>query len=394
LRGVERGLSEYRPQVVVDLSDEPVTGYTQRFTYAAAALAAGAAYRGADFEFRPPRYERVTHRPSIAVFGTGKRIGKTAVSAYLARWLREQGLPPVVVAMGRGGPETPEVIDGAAQNLDAAALLEFSRAGRHASSDHFENALLSRVTAVGSRRCGGGLAGAPYVSNVVEAGRVADRLAPPAILFDGSGAAIPPVAVDRRVLVMGAHQPLSTLRDYFGPYRIRIADVVLVTMCESPLSDAAQLQEIRAAVAAIQPRARLVETVFRPRPCYEESLAGRRVYLALTAPESMGATLAAHLERQHGVIVTGTTHALADRTRLRADLSQGLATRPDVILTEIKAASIDVVAETASQAGIPVGFLDNVPLARDPQIDLDSWLVTALDLDPLRQRAVAATRRG
>jgi hypothetical protein len=35
-----------------------------------------------------------------------------------------------------------------------------------------------------------------------------------------------------------------------------------------------------------------------------------------------------------------------------------------------------------------------VPVARDPQIDLDSWLVTALDLDPLRQRAVAATRRG
>jgi cyclic 2,3-diphosphoglycerate synthetase len=37
------------------------------------------------------------------VFGTGKRIGKTAVSGYLARWLRDRGLPPVVVAMGRGG---------------------------------------------------------------------------------------------------------------------------------------------------------------------------------------------------------------------------------------------------------------------------------------------------
>ena len=86
LRGVERGVAELLPEVVVDLSDEPITGYVERFTYAAAALAAGAAYRGADFEFRPPHYERVTSRPSLAVFGTGKRIGKTAVSAYLARW--------------------------------------------------------------------------------------------------------------------------------------------------------------------------------------------------------------------------------------------------------------------------------------------------------------------
>jgi cyclic 2,3-diphosphoglycerate synthetase len=394
LRGLERGLAEYRPQVVIDLSDEPITGYAERFAYAAAALAAGAAYRGADFEFRPPRYERVTTRPALAVFGTGKRIGKTAISGYLARWLREQGLPPVVVAMGRGGPAEPEIVDGRTGALDAEALLGFSRAGRHASSDHFENALLSRVTAVGSRRCGGGLAGAPYVSNVVEAGRVADRLAPPAILFDGSGAAIPPVAVDRRILVMGAHQRLETLRGYFGPYRIRIADVVLVTMCEEPLADAAKLAEIRAAVAAINPRAHLVETIFRPRPCSPGSLAGRRVYLALTAPENMGVALAAHLERTCGVEVIGATHALADRRRLREDLSRGLAARPDVVLTEIKAASIDVVAETASAAGIPIDFLDNVPVARDPQVRLEEWLAEALDLEPLRQRVGAGSRGG
>jgi cyclic 2,3-diphosphoglycerate synthetase len=386
LRGVERGLAEFRPDVVIDLSDEPITGYAERFAYAAAALACGVAYRGADFEFRPPRFERVTARPSLAVYGTGKRIGKTAVSGYLARWLRDQGLPPIVVAMGRGGPEAPEVVDGAAQQLDVEALLAASRAGRHASSDHFENALLSQVTAVGSRRCGGGLAGAPYVSNVVEAGRVADRLAPRAILFDGSGAAIPPVAVDRRVLVMGAHQKIETLRGYFGPYRIRIADVVLITMCEPPMADSARVEEIRAAVAAINPRARCIETVFRPRPWFNGPLAGRRVYLALTAPEAMGATLSSHLERTYGVTVVGATHALADRKRLREDLARGLETGPDLVLTEIKAASIDVVAEVATGAGLPVAFLDNVPVARDAGVQLETWLESALDLEPLRQR--------
>jgi hypothetical protein len=54
LRGVERALAEYRPQVVVDLSDEPITGYAERFTYAAAALRR-CAIAGRRFEFHPPR---------------------------------------------------------------------------------------------------------------------------------------------------------------------------------------------------------------------------------------------------------------------------------------------------------------------------------------------------
>src|SRR5688572_22957834 len=58
LRGVERGLAEFRPDIVIDLSDEPITGYAERFAYASATLAAGVVYRGADFEFRPPRFER------------------------------------------------------------------------------------------------------------------------------------------------------------------------------------------------------------------------------------------------------------------------------------------------------------------------------------------------
>ena len=37
-------------RVVVDLSDEPVVGYRERFRLASAALAAGARYVGADFE--------------------------------------------------------------------------------------------------------------------------------------------------------------------------------------------------------------------------------------------------------------------------------------------------------------------------------------------------------
>jgi cyclic 2,3-diphosphoglycerate synthetase len=71
---------------IVDLSDEPVLSDRDRFWLVSHALAAGLSYRGADFEFRPPP-RPAAGVPAIAVIGTGKRIGKTAVSGHLARLL-------------------------------------------------------------------------------------------------------------------------------------------------------------------------------------------------------------------------------------------------------------------------------------------------------------------
>ena len=89
-------------EVVVDLSDEPVLGPRERLALASRVLAAGLPYVGADFRFDPPAYEPF-ELPSIAVIGTGKRVGKTAVTGHLARHLaRDRKV--VVVAMGRGGP--------------------------------------------------------------------------------------------------------------------------------------------------------------------------------------------------------------------------------------------------------------------------------------------------
>jgi cyclic 2,3-diphosphoglycerate synthetase len=98
-------------EVVVDLSDEPVLGPAERFRWASRALAAGLPYVGADFRFDPPRYAAWERPPlSIAVIGTGKRVGKTTVAGHLARLLaREHEV--VVVAMGRGGPHEPELVD-------------------------------------------------------------------------------------------------------------------------------------------------------------------------------------------------------------------------------------------------------------------------------------------
>ena len=114
-------MREHRPEVVVDLSDEPVLGYRERFRFASFALAAGAEYQGADFTLSPPSFHKLSAKPSISIIGTGKRIGKTAISGYVSREIigsfrrteRQEGV--VVIAMGRGGPPDPEVIAGSEQ---------------------------------------------------------------------------------------------------------------------------------------------------------------------------------------------------------------------------------------------------------------------------------------
>src|SRR5258708_39172804 len=113
---------------------------------ASRALAAGIPYIGADFRFDPPVFEPF-ELPSIAVIGTGKRVGKTAVTAHLARLLaRDHDV--VVVAMGRGGPPEPEV---GATPPTIEDLGPLSRAGRHAASDHLEISVPSARPTIGCR---------------------------------------------------------------------------------------------------------------------------------------------------------------------------------------------------------------------------------------------------
>ena len=116
-----------------------------------------------------PRRSQPFPGRSLAVIGTGKRVGKTAVTGYVAR-LAAAHASVVVVAMGRGGPAEPETIT---VPPTVEALVELSRGGRHAASDHLETAALVGVETIGCRRCGGGLAGAVYTSNVEEGARIA-----------------------------------------------------------------------------------------------------------------------------------------------------------------------------------------------------------------------------
>jgi len=364
-RGLARIIEEYRPEVVVDLSDEPVLGYKQRFRLISEALARGVGYEGPDFHFSPTSSARLCASPSLSIIGTGKRVGKTAVSGYVARVLqgivagRVGGPTVVVVAMGRGGPARPEVIDGASIGLTVSDLLAWSRQGRHAASDHFEDALLSRVTTVGCRRCGGGMAGEPFSSNVAEGVALANGLGPGLIVLEGSGAALPPVGSDARLLVAGAHQPIGSVAGYLGTYRLLVSDAVVLTMAEEPLASAEKVRALTTAIRQVNSGMQVVPVVFRPRPL--EDVRGRRVAFFTTAPAAQQGMLRSYLEERWGCTVEHLSVHLADRSALRADFASPGMSRVEVVLTEIKAAAIDVVAEESEARGLPVVAVDNVP---------------------------------
>ncbi len=370
-------IDAYRPHTVVDVSDEPVVGYRERFRLISHALARNVSYEGSDFRFSPPKLDHLATNPSLSIIGTAKRVGKTALSGFAARTIHEhlslmrEGRPRdgvgedvVIVPMGRGGPAAPEVIRGAGHALQAGDLLEWSRAGRHAASDHFEDAALSRVTTVGCRRCGGGMAGEPFVSNVAQGARVANSLHASLTIFEGSGAAMPPVATDTRLLVAGAHQPLEYVAGYLGTYRVLVSDAVVLAMAEEPLSEVEQVRRMAAEIDVIKPGIPVIPAVFRPQPL--KDVAGRAVAFFSTAPPVQERVLRRHLEDTYGCRVVAFSANLADRARLRADLDGDEVRGAEVFLTEIKAAAIDVVAEEAEARGVETVFVDNIPIEADP----------------------------
>ena len=351
-------LAEHRPELVVDLSDEPVLGPRDRFRLASRVLAAGLPYVGADFRFDPPTLEPFP-LPSIGIVGTGKRVGKTAITAHAAR-LYARDRKVVVVAMGRGGPPEPEVATIAP---DVDALLELSRAGRHAASDYLETAALVGVETVGCRRCGGGLAGAVSISNVHEGAKLAIGLGPDLVVFDGSGAAFPPVETSRRILVVNAQQDPDVVTGYLNEYRHLVSDLVILTMAER----GSGWEELHGRALALAPK--VIATTLRPKPVGE--ITGRTVAFFSTAPDSALEGFRTHLGEEYGADVVHVSGSLADRSKLRSELESVDA---EVFLVELKAAAIDVVAEAASERGIAVVLAGSDVQTADGE-DLDGELL-------------------
>ena len=333
-RTPEEGLSELAGTgavAVVDLADEPVLDPLARLRLAALTLHLGLVYETPGMRFTPPPYGEVPFDGrTLAVIGTGKRSGKTAVAGHWAGLLKAAGADPAIVCMGRGGPAQPQV---AHAGIGLEELLAISDRGGHAASDYLEDAALAGVTTVGCRRVGGGLAGEPGESNMVEAATLAAEIASGALILEGSGSCIPPVAADRTVCVVG-----SQSIDGLDRYRVLRADLCLASRpvdCPGPTLRF----ELRAEPAEpLPPGARVAGFTTGGAGC-------------------------------EGVDPVVWSRNLSRRAALAGDLDRAVAEDCDVYLTELKAAAIDTVATRARETGARVIFIRNRPVGIDADLD-------------------------
>jgi cyclic 2,3-diphosphoglycerate synthase len=367
-------IERLRPEAVLDLSDEPVLGYRERMEMASVALVRGVPYLGADFRLDPPIHGPALGVPTIAVIGTGKRTGKTAIAAEVARVAVDRGLDPIIVAMGRGGPAEPQVAE--AGSVTVERLLALVRRGEHAASDYLEDALMAGVTTIGARRAGGGIAGAPFASNVRAAAELAERRGASLVVLEGSGSSMPPLPWDAGILVVPAGVPPEYLGGYLGPLRLLLSDLVVLTMAGSPTDGPARLPVLRSLVQRIHGDAEFVVTDFQPVPMGE--IRGRSVFFTTTAPGAVAEAQVRHLESAHGCRVVGWSARLADRARLAEDMDR--AQDYDVLLTELKAAAVDVACQRALGRGAEVVFVHNRARALDEDVDLATEIAGAIAL--------------
>ncbi len=380
MAGLRAAIERFTPEAILDLSDEPVLGYRERMELVAVALSSGLPYLGSDFRLDPPIAGPPLAAPTIAVIGTGKRTGKTAISGEVARLAARRGLDPVIVAMGRGGPPEPQVAPAGSVDLDR--LVALVREGHHAASDYLEDALTTGVTTVGARRAGGGLAGAPYATNLREAAELAVGLGEGPMILEGSGSSVPPVPWDAGILVVPATAPAEYLGGYLGPFRLLLSDLVVVTMGASPSAGPENLSTLRSHVRRFLDDARLVVTDFIPVPLRD--VRGERVFFTTTAPGAVAARQIHDLESSAGCRVVGWSARLADRAGLAEDLER--AEGFDVLLTELKAAAVDVGVERAVARGAEVVFVDNRAIVIEGDADLDTLLGDTLELAAERSR--------
>ena len=247
-----------------------------------------------------------------------------------------------------------------------ADLLELSRAGRHAASDHLETAALTGLPTVGCRRCGGGLAGA--VGHLERPRRRAAR---------GGARSRPDRARrERRSDPADRRRPADPRRRRPPGCggRDRLPQPV-----PRPARRSRRRRDGRGRRRARRPRrgVRRADATRRPDRAGGAAAAPAR---RRARPEDRLLRHGAGRTARHGSprISRRTTAprsptspgSLSDRAALRAELAHLDA---DVVVVEIKAAAIDVVAEEAARLGIPVVLAANdvVPLPGEPDLDVE-----------------------
>ena len=209
------------------------------------------------------------------------------------------------------------------------------------------------------------------------------------MILEGSGSAVPPVPWDAGVLVVPASAPAEYLGGYLGPVSALVVGPRGCYYGYRPDYRAREppqnLSELRPHLQRFLGDGGYVVTDFIPVPLAD--VRGKRAFFVTTAPTQAAANQVEHLRSAHGCTVVGWSAKLADRAGLAEDLDAAQAY--DVLVTELKAAAVDIGVERAVERGAEVVFVDNRAVVVEGSTDLDTALGTVIGLAVAR-----GTQRG
>lgn len=386
---------------VIQLSGAPQVTRAKTARYASAAVSAGAEYIAGATVLREYRQKEKHEKPSLGIYATDKRVGKTAFGSYVGCLFcgikgPGQERKPVIITHSRGGPELPplleiyrEKIPGPVEEMGVddilssrfrpeylGRLLDF---GLHGASDAFEDAMIISayldqweettgrnapyISLIGCRRAGAGYFNEFVVSNAAEGVLAANRSPAEIIIHEGSGAEHPPVDVDEVLFLIPSDIDPRILEDFPG---IEKSSLFVFANCQKESSSPEEVSAAADIIRRRRPEAEFKYTRFQPEVVgdTEEILKGKKAVFFTTAPDYILEKLQESLEETYGCSLTGVFNNLDNDEEMKKAIDSA-GKNCDIMLFEIKARGVEGAVYAEKNLSIPYLYVNNVPVEVD-----------------------------
>ena len=426
IEGLRRAMDKFNPGTVIQLSGAPQVNRQLMNRLAALAVSYGASYIAGGTVFREKRVDFDPGKPSLGLYATDKRVGKTSFGIYLAALAsglkgRKTDWQSITITHSRGGPPEPPVLrignppktdqdfpanleDIYNQRFSANTVEKLLDFGLHGASDVFEDAYIlseyiteyesmglaaPEVCVVGCRRSGAGYFHEFAVSNVLKGLERARDLAGNIIMHEGSGAEHPPVHVDGTVTIVPADADLQLMEDFPG---LDTTDMVILAHCQPETADSMEIDYLEDFIRSRNPKVPIVRTMFEAEVIGNQdraldTLSGNSCACFMTAPQLVHGRISQTLENIYSTDVILISSSLTKDKVMRAEIDSLMndSVPPDVFLFEIKARGVEGARYVREKYDRPVLYLNNAPHeveesgnAKVDNSNLDSLLIRTL----------------
>jgi len=403
----EKGIAEVLSRsgnitTVVQLAGAPQINRERTIKYARLAVGHEARYIAGGTVFEEYRVKTKHLKPSIGLYATNKRVGKTAFGSYIGSLIcgikgYDTKWKPVVITHSRGGPPEPPLLEIYKKPVEKSVsdmtieeifssrfepsylsrLLDF---GLHGASDVFEDALILSayldewerknkkeppyLSMIGCRRAGAGYYNEFVVSNADKGVEIANSSPADLIIHEGSGAEHPPVSVDGIIFMIPSDEDLDLIGDFPGLEKCLL---YIIANCQKETSSPERVEEIKKVIKKRSGDVPVVLTKFVPEVINEEhGLEGRNAAFFTTAPSYILKSLSGYLEETYSCTVAGTYNDLDSDENMKKSIDRAAnENKIDCFLFEIKARGVEGARYAEKKHGIPYLYINNIPLVVD-----------------------------